>query len=485
MSKLETLTSRLDDWINPIVVKELRQVVRGRLVPLSLILYLVVLMLVMGIGITSIQSSTDMSAGRGILFGFIVVFAIVAFILIPSSLSFLLGLERNQENIDLVYITTLPAYRIISGKLSAGLVQVLLFLFAVLPFMTTTYLLRGIDIPTVFVLMSMALLVATLHIQWGLTVAVLPINRLFKGVLGLATLFLYFVSFFIFLQWAENVSRRGVSSSHAGGFWVGALVATAIISFTIVLLFLVSVALVKPASANRARPVRIFLSITWLVSYLAVAFFTTDKDAPGVWAVLCLCVCFFVMFAGISEREELGHRVCRTIPNSFPRKQLAFLHYSGNASGIAWSILALAGTVILLFLSDIRDEEFLIVCLGLALFTIAYSLSGHFLYRTYFHKRLPRGLTWVLSLGLLFILSVGAWMVSFFIYPNSWDSMTDSGWLHLFNPFALGKEDWWPLYLTSSGGWCLIMFVLEARWFFERWRAFRPLEWVRDEGQET
>jgi len=195
-----------------------------------------------------------------------------------------------------------------------------------------------------------------------------------------------------------------------------------------------------------------------------------------VWAALTMCVCLFTMLAAISEREELGHRVRRSIPSGFFKRLPAFFHFSGNASGVAWTILVLTITQVLLLFDDTWDKDFSIVSLGLSFFLVAYALSGHFLQRNYFHKRLPRGFTWVISIGLLFIFSVGAWLLSFFIYPKSWDSMGDSGWLHLLNPFSLSEDKWWPLILISSGGWCLIMFVLEKNWFFARWRAFRAPE---------
>ena len=62
--------------------------------------------------------------------------------------------ERQDNNPDLLYISTLSPGRIIRGKFFCAAYVTLLFFSACLPFMALTNLLRGVDLPTVFFLMA-------------------------------------------------------------------------------------------------------------------------------------------------------------------------------------------------------------------------------------------------------------------------------------------------------------------------------------------
>ena len=68
-----------------------------------------------------------------------------------------LSLERNDANIDLLFVTTITPGAIVRGKYFAAMALTLLIFSACMPFMMFTYLLRGIDLPTIFYLLAMRL----------------------------------------------------------------------------------------------------------------------------------------------------------------------------------------------------------------------------------------------------------------------------------------------------------------------------------------
>ena len=170
MSRLGGWLKTLDDRMNPMVVKELRQAVRGRFVPLLLCLLLLILMITMSIFFAS-SADTNSSPGFEMMLSFLAIFMLASVIMIPLFVGIRLGMERSEENLDLLYVTTLPARRIIAGKLLAGIIVSGVLLFAALPFMTLTFLLRGIDIPTILILVFVTFLVSTLCLQFSITIA--------------------------------------------------------------------------------------------------------------------------------------------------------------------------------------------------------------------------------------------------------------------------------------------------------------------------
>ncbi len=70
-----------------------------------------------------------------------------------------LSLERNDANIDLLFVTTITPGAIVRGKYLAAMALTLLIFSACMPFMVLTYLLRGIDLPTIFLVLAFGLVV--------------------------------------------------------------------------------------------------------------------------------------------------------------------------------------------------------------------------------------------------------------------------------------------------------------------------------------
>src|SRR5262249_9107992 len=109
--RVASLFGKLDDWLNPIVVKELRQAVRSRVVVAALMLFLLLQLGLFGVYALTTEASQQhesevFSAGRqifrvlqGILLG--------TCLLVPAYAGLRLGAERSDTNVDLLFISTL------------------------------------------------------------------------------------------------------------------------------------------------------------------------------------------------------------------------------------------------------------------------------------------------------------------------------------------------------------------------------------------
>ena len=81
---------------------------------------------------------------------FMVILAGASIFFIPLYIGVRVAAERQENNPDLLYVSTLSPARIIWGKFLCGAYMALLFFSACMPFMAFTNLLRGVDLPTVF-----------------------------------------------------------------------------------------------------------------------------------------------------------------------------------------------------------------------------------------------------------------------------------------------------------------------------------------------
>ena len=106
------LLDRLDDRINPIVVKELRQAVKSRIVVGILLLFLGLQLFMLGVTLLLRDGggesiTTDWNAGAGVFKSQQVVLLWTIMILVPAYAAIRLAAERADQNVDLMFISTL------------------------------------------------------------------------------------------------------------------------------------------------------------------------------------------------------------------------------------------------------------------------------------------------------------------------------------------------------------------------------------------
>jgi hypothetical protein len=480
--------SRLDDWLNPIVVKELRQAVHGKFVAAALLLLLVVQLAALGIYIVSNGDFAGrFDAGRNAFMFLLAILMAICLLFVPAYTSLRLAFERDT-NVDLLFVTTIKPSAIVWGKLFAALTITVLIFSACMPFMVFTYWLRGIDLPSIFVLMAASFLVVAVAVQLATFVACLPAGRVLKVFLSLLALIMFLQAFIATLSWSYYSLSTGIGSRLGSwSFWGPALAVILIAAAVLGLLFSLSVAMIKPVSSNRALPVRLFVTVMWLVSGIAsavIAYVQRDNTALSVWSVLSVLVFAGAFFVAVSEREQLGPRVARKIPWSGLRLPAFFL-FSGGASGVAWAALMslltyltvsflTASSVTLKAGGSIKETKVWVG--GLALYGLAYSMTALLARRYLLARWIGTKYTWLVALLLLAAGCIIPFLIGYLVAFGSFNRAEDiGGWL-VTNPFTLGIDSYQSTYLVFAGGWALLASVLNADWFIEQIHAFRPRE---------
>lgn len=488
MSALARVMDRIDDWMNPIAVKELRQAVRGKFVMVALILSLLAqLVTVAVISVAQALNTSQLVAAGTTAFTavFTVVFTAGVF-LVPLYTGFRMAAERADSNVDLLFITTIRPRTIVLGKVISVTALVVLLFSSALPFLMFSYVLRGIDFVSMAVLIAMAIFVVISQAITALFIGALPTSRPFKILLGLG-FFLGTIGVYApVLAFASQVLRMGVGVM--GGrtqFWSGF---TAFMVFMLAIdavLLVLTTAIITPAAANRALPIRLMLVVTWLLSYgaaLWMALSVNQIEVVLVWAISQAVLITLILMSATSERERWGPRVARTIPENPLKRAVAFLFYSGGAGGTLWVMVMYAATVGLYVLtcelSKIRaPRDPLIIVQPLIdgmLAMIAYAMTAVLLRRTIL-KRVPAARTWGLVLLLFIVLAV---LPPIAILTRDAESIEWTTYVHittLANPFpTMQREehlrDWRTGFLAV---WALLAVGANATWFASQMRLFR------------
>jgi len=198
-----------------------------------------------------ISESFDLNANMQLgsqMFGvFAVILAGASVFFIPLYIGVRVAAERQENNLDLLYVSTLSPARIILGKFLCGGYIVLLFFSACMPFMAFTNLLRGVDLPTVFFILGSLFVIVCATNMVAIFLACLPVSRPFKFLFVLYGIFQAAVIITPLVQYVFEMMRSGVGAMMAGrGFWFGTLTGAGLVVAITGLFFVLSVALISP-----------------------------------------------------------------------------------------------------------------------------------------------------------------------------------------------------------------------------------------------
>ena len=494
LARIKTHFSLWREWeLNPIVLKELRQAVRSWAVTAMLLLLLLVLFVVaMAVLVNqSFEVAVNEQLGGDLFRAFLVVLAGAGILFIPLYLGLRVAAERQDNNPDLLYISTLSPGRIIRGKFYCGAYVTLLFFSACLPFMALTNLLRGVDLPTVFFLLACLFLVVCSVNLAAIFIACLPISKMFKIALSLAGFFFLFSVLSGVTLASFELMREGVGAMmFRREFWDAALSFLVLAAATGGLFYVLSVALISPPSANRALVPRIYLTVVWLLGGVLAVYAASSTSQPElilVWTYLSSVLLVAALVVSISNHDQLSVRVRRTIPQSGLSRAAAFCFYNGAAGGLIWvgalTLLTDLGTVtfwnwVASFGKSIGTTPAVDFFSGffppMALYLFAYGLFALFIRRRFLPRQAPK-IAGILAVFITALTALGTNIVLFFMNELSWRAAEH---LQLGNAFNLMSEhdaNQYTEHLVFALGLLLVAGVLNSSWFFAQWKNFhRP-----------
>lgn len=267
------MTKDFGDWLSPMLVKELRQGMRSRIFMAAFYLTQLLMILTVVFNLVATSSGSAESETAGFLNGlFWLMISIPLLFMTPIRGFGSLHEEIRGGTIELVFLTRLTAWRIAAGKWTALMVQTLLLVSAILPYVLLRYFLGGVNV--IEDLQTLLLLLLTSASLTAMTVAISPyesklLRILFTiGMLGSALFLLGSV-----LTWMAYGRLTGGATAAGWQVYVGA--AIYIPAFVILSLEIAASRIAPPAENHAVR--KRLIGLYFLIVAAGLSAFT-DAD---------------------------------------------------------------------------------------------------------------------------------------------------------------------------------------------------------------
>ncbi|MFT5150349.1 MAG: hypothetical protein ACI841_000330, partial [Planctomycetota bacterium] len=379
----------LDDFWNPILVKEVRQALRGRFFRVSFVLVLAALLIACAAMIIDMGTTVSSHEGRDFFFGIFVCLSAAVMGLVPFAAFNSMGAEWEENTFELLVISNLRPNRILIGKLLSAWTQSLLYFSAFTPFLVFAFLLRGIDLGVVGVMLItaqvgsvalsiLAIFLSTLSKQRFVRIVLMAIlsGALILAVIGVSVM-------------TEGLLRRP-GELRDRDFWLGCGASMIAIGTVASFCFLAACNMLAHSEENRSTGLRILSCVVLLIMMVFVGLMMNlraDRSALSGTSIMMI-VCMLVpgtFFA--TEAERLGRRVRPRIPRTqlistlvapwLPGGSRGLILFSGQLLLIV--LFSSAGHLLLLGPADRWADE---GCLGVILAALY----------AFFYVALPSGL---------------------------------------------------------------------------------------------
>ena len=463
MSRLQALLAWLDrasDWLSPIVVKEVRQIVRGRdfMSSFGSCLFAGLLVAFFGAGDALTGEGTS---GRWTFMSLMTCLTILGLAVVPLGAFSALRNERMEQTLELITLTALSPRRVVIGKLLAQGVKLATLFAAVAPFIAMSFLLGGVDFVTILI----ALLVLFLWSLWASAAGLFPSTLLksramsglvFIGV-GIMALMMFGISrpLFFFLSRGAFVTGTvfGVGPSPGQFWWMLAITTTSCLMTMANLVLLAENRLSLP-TANRVTALRIGVFAQTLL--ISGWFLTYINEPPGTESA---AIALFGMIGGVhlaavamftvTEDLIVPRRALLQMQRPSRWRWLLAVFGPGGGRGAAYVLVQMAVLLAAALIFDppaMRLRWLVAICAYICLFTGVPTLVFRIL-----QPARPGSVP--LRAGLLLLLALSL-LLPDIIYYLFWQPDVlglNFGARHLINPFrALAN---WETVETNGWLW--------------------------------
>ncbi len=339
--RIERWTFVIADRLNPILIKESRESLKSRefLIAFFLLLAATLLWTCMGI-IFNAPEVYYLPTGTALLAGYYFLLAVPIFGLVPLTAFRSLSSEIDNDTFELMSITELASSQIVRGKFASSVLQMVLYLAAVVPSLAFTYLLRGVSLAEI-VMMVVAILLAGLV----LTSLALMIAPQMTGYLGQSLAMVGLIAAILFVQFVmaamclAGILGTGIAATSEG--WLLTLATASNVIVVIVVFLKAAAAGIAPVSENRSTRLRCWMllqQVVWIITMVAVSFHYDDFE-PINFGCFVLAVYWVVMGTmSLTESSEISPRVRRELPATILGRSFLSVFVPGPTSGYLFAL---------------------------------------------------------------------------------------------------------------------------------------------------
>ena len=352
--------------INPVTLKELRQLVRSRIILWGMVALPIVLLIAMIVvlsddmhGMSPMEVMYGNGLGEGPLNVTTLITAIVTCGLIPLFTCIKTMIETSRTNERLEFTTALTSSQIASGKIAAAAIISAIAVALAMPFFALSYLMRGIELSTTVAIPALLLLGGTAITALGLLPACARRSVVWKILL----LILLGMAVWLFLALVVAVTNIGNSGE------VDEIVASILLSlagaFAAVFLPVATTAYCRAQAAAELAPLHTDfnrpLRITQLVVFAAsvpLVFAVVREESVLLWGIAWIAIAGMIaLCAGFSPTPVTRGAILHS-PRSKILRVLAFPFATGSVPSMVFAILLATAAVAVMALRNYITLDF-------------------------------------------------------------------------------------------------------------------------------
>ncbi len=343
------------DWLSPMLVKELRQGMRSRIFMAAF--YLTQLLMILAVifnlaAVSSAYMALPLEEFINGLFWFMISVPLI-FVMPIRGFGALHG-EMKGGTIELVFLTRLTAWRIAAGKWTALMVQTLLLVCSVLPYVLLRYFLGGVNV--ISDLQTLFLLLLACAVLTAMTIAISPYDsKLVRAlfIIGMIIGFQFLLG--IMLAFVMSARATGIGMGSSVNIWQMYAGVAAYVPAFIILALEIAASRIAPPAENHAMRKRL-LGLYFLLA--AIGFATFGGNAEVFYGISLLLLIPVVVDA-LAEPVVMIKSVHRPFLNRGPWWRLLggiFTPGWVSAPGYVLLLTLIAGTA-LFFQGQLQDPS--------------------------------------------------------------------------------------------------------------------------------
>ena len=333
---------KLQFRINPVTLKELRQLVRSRLILWGMAVLPILLLVTTAIVLSSEMhdmSPMEVTYGKGLGGGPLIAVAVITGIvtcgLIPLFTSIKTAIETSKTSLGLEFTTALTSAQIATGKITAAAIISAIAVALAMPFFVLSYLMRGVELVST-VVVPLELFVAGKIILLVALYTVLPIFATSVS------------AFMTFRSWHSG----GTSSSWS---YAGMFFAFVVPLFTIAFCRAQAAAELAPPHTDFARTLRITQIVLFAVGYPLIF---SDEDPCAFWSGMWTLVAGMIALGAASRPLPVTRGAVIHAPRSWILRVLAFPFATGSMPSMFFAFLLATASMSMLVLITSSSFDF-------------------------------------------------------------------------------------------------------------------------------
>jgi hypothetical protein len=359
MSRSRAPLHRLEnasDWLSPIVVKEVRQAVRGREFHYSFAITLLVGLAVAFFGAADALGGNGTS-GRWTFAALMGCLTLLGLAVVPLGAFSALRNERLEQTLELITLSALSPRRIVIGKLLAQGVKLATLFAGLAPFIAMSFLLGGIDFGTILVSLPILFMWSMWACAACLFLSSLLKTRAMSGVVfgGVGVVLFLFLVVFGLPRLMFFLMSRGAFGGMSVGFgvmrgsqsWLELAIMTTVCLATMGNLVLLAENRLSLPSEDRVTALRagffgqFLLIVAWTLSFINEPPSVRSNAAQALGVLGGLHLALVAMFT-VTEDLVVPRRVLLRMNAVSPWRRLLAMFGPGGGRGALYVLAQMA-----------------------------------------------------------------------------------------------------------------------------------------------